>query len=629
MNTYNYIYQNHSFKKEIDYEFFKDKKNILIQVFCGKEENTLEYIINLLADNIPHATILGTTTDGEIKDKKVSTFKTVISISVFENTTIKSSIKEGSNSFNSGYEIAKDIITDNTKLIITFTDGTTTNGEDYLKGITAYNKSIMVAGGMAGDNGVFKQTYVSCGRKILTNAAVAVSLNSDILLVTNDHKYDWSPIGIEHTIDRVKGNRIYEISGMDAMDFYEKYLGNSDSYTEFPLIVQRNGMSVARAVLTRYPDGSFGCGGNLYKGDKVRLGFANAELIIRNPIQYLKNIHEYPAETFFIYSCMARRRYMQSLIKLEIEPFASIAPTSGFFTYAEFFHDNDRNELMNQTITLVGLTENIHTVKKDIPKIEKIVNQNESSYAKTIQALTNLIQQSAKDHDEQSKRLEEHIAYSENILKNQKMFLRHAVHETNTPLSVIMSNIELHEMQYHKSEYLSNIEVAMKSIFSIYDDLSYLVKKDQVEYKVYSLDLVDFVRSRVYFFKNVATQVSSKFNLESNRDKMMINFSETKLQRIVDNTLSNAIKYTNKGKDINVKVEEVNNYLKFTVSSNSKKIQDPDKIFQEYYREEKSNNGFGLGLNLVKRICDEESVIIKVDSDSDTTSFTYIFKGIK
>lgn len=281
MNTYNYTYQNHSFKKEIDYSFFKDKRNILIQVFCGKEENTLEYIINLLADNIPQATIIGTTTDGEIKDKKVSTFRTVISISVFENTTIKSSIKEGSNSFNSGYEIAKEITTDNTKLIITFTDGTTTNGEDYLKGISAFNKSVMVAGGMAGDNGVFKQTYVSCGRRILANGAVAISLNSDTLLVTNDHKYDWSPIGIEHTIDRVKGNRIYGISGMDAMEFYEKYLGNSDSYTEFPLIVQRNGMSVARAVLTRYPDGSFGCGGNLYKGDKVRLGFANAELIIK------------------------------------------------------------------------------------------------------------------------------------------------------------------------------------------------------------------------------------------------------------------------------------------------------------------------------------------------------------
>ena len=108
----------------------------------------------------------------------------------------------------------------------------------------------------------------------------------------------------------------------------------------------------------------------MYKGDKVRLGFANAEMIMKNPVLYLKNINNYQAETFFIYSCMARRRYMQSLIKVEIEPFASIAPTAGFFTYAEFFHTNKRNELMNQTITLVGLSENPSTTKKEIPVSE-------------------------------------------------------------------------------------------------------------------------------------------------------------------------------------------------------------------------------------------------------------------
>jgi anti-sigma regulatory factor (Ser/Thr protein kinase) len=628
MKTYNYTYQNNSFKKPIDFSLFKNEENILIQVFCGQDSNTLQYINNLLSDEIPQAIIIGTTTDGEIKDKKVSTFKSVISISIFENSFIKVSMKQGDNSFNSGYEIAKEIITPNTKLIITFTDGTSTNGEEYLKGITAFNDSVMVCGGMAGDNGLFKQTFVSCGKKLISYGAVAVSLNSDTLQVTNDHKYDWIPIGIEHTIDKVKGNRIYEISGMEAIAFYEKYLGDSGSHTEFPLIVQRNGMSVARAVLTRYEDGSLGCGGNLYKGDKVRLGFANAEMIMKNPVQYLKNINNYQAETFFIYSCMARRRYMQNLIKVEIEPFASIAPTAGFFTYAEFFHTNNRNELMNQTITLVGLSENT-SIKKDISNLNKSINSNDTAYAKTIQALTNLIQQSAKDHNEQAKRLEEQIKYSQNLLKNQKQFLRYAIHETNTPLSVIMSNIELYEMEKGKNEYLSNIEIAMKNVFSIYDDLSYLVKKDHLTYKVYSLDLIDFVRSRVYFFKNVATQISSKFNLESNCDEMIINFSETKLQRIVDNTLSNAIKYTNKGKPINVKVEQINNYFKFSVSSHSKQIQDPEKIFDEYYREERSKEGFGLGLNLVKRICDEEGVIIKVDSDLENTTFTYIFKDYK
>ncbi|RXK13174.1 diguanylate cyclase [Halarcobacter mediterraneus] len=631
MKTYNYIYQNNQFQNEIDYSLFKNKKNILIQIFCGQNISTLEYITNLLNKHLPQAICIGSTTDGEIKDNNVSTLGTMVAISVFENTTLKISIKNSENSFENGYEIAKDIITDNTKLIITFTDSTSTNGEDYLKGISSFNNSIMVCGGMAGDNGKFSKTYISAGKTIIDKGAVAVSLNSDILQVKNDIKHGWSPIGIEHTIDKIEGNRIYRISGMKAIDFYKKYLGNGNlhTFTEFPLMIKKAGISIARAAVTRYPDGSLGCGGGLREGDKVRLGIADAELIINTPFKYLEDIDSHPTESFFIYSCMARRRYMQKLTLLEIEPFTSIATTSGFFTNAEFFHENNKNELMNQTITLVGLSENPQSVEKPILS-NNISNTQDISYAKTIQALTSLIQQSAKDQNEQAIALQKQIEYSETLLKNQKLFLKHSVHETNTPLSVIMSNIDLHEMEFGKNKYLENIEVAIKNLFSIYDDLSYLVKKDQVEYKVYTIDLIDFVRSRVNFFRNVAANMTnSRFLFRSNKVKVFIDFSESKLQRIIDNTLTNAIKYSYEGEIIKVDLESEGECIRFSVSSKSRRIQNPKKIFEEYYREEHSKDGFGLGLNLVKRICEEEGVLIKVNSNIEQTTFSYSFKGCK
>ncbi|PLY07983.1 MAG: diguanylate cyclase [Arcobacter sp.] len=631
MRTYNYTFQNNLFKDEIDYAFFKRQKNILIQVFCGNDESTLQFIIDTLSRNLPHAICIGTTTDGEIKNTKVSTLKTIIAISTFENTTVKTSIKNHGDSFKNGYEIAQDIVTPNTKLIITFTDSTYTNGEKYLAGINSFNSSIMVAGGMAGDNGKFLRTFISSGTEIIDHGAVAISLNSDILQVQNDIKHGWSPIGIEHTIDRIEGNRIYEISGMRAIDFYKKYLGSGNlaTFTEFPLMVERNGISIARATVTKYPDGSLGCAGGLYQGDKVKIGFADAERIINTPFEYLENIESKPAETFFIYSCMARRRYMQSLTRIEIEPFASVATTSGFFTYAEFFHADNKNELTNETITVVGLSENPDLNIQQAPS-NNMVSSQDLAYSRSIQALTSLIQQSAKDQNEQAKALEKQIAYSEHLLKNQKLFLRHSVHETNTPLSVIVSNIDLHEMEYGKSTYLENIEVAVKNIFSIYDDLSYLVKKDQVEYKVYTIDLIDFVRNRVDFFESVAiTMTNSKFLFKTNSKKILVDFSETKLQRIIDNSITNAIKYTFKGDPIKVDIIQNNECVKFIVTSHSRKIQNPEKIFDEYYREEHSKDGFGLGLNLVKRICEEENVLIDVKSNLEETSFSYSFKGCK
>ena len=84
----------------------------------------------------------------------------------------------------------------------------------------------------------------------------------------------------------------------------------------------------------------------------------------------------------------------------------------------------------------------------------------------------------SEDYCKQSKELEIGNKYAQNLIASQKQFLKYAIHETNTPLSIIMGNIEMFEIQFGKNKYLTNIEVAMKNIFSIYDDLSYLVKKN-------------------------------------------------------------------------------------------------------------------------------------------------------
>jgi signal transduction histidine kinase len=222
--------------------------------------------------------------------------------------------------------------------------------------------------------------------------------------------------------------------------------------------------------------------------------------------------------------------------------------------------------------------------------------------------------------------LEEEQQFSQGLLESHKQFIRYAIHETHTPLSVIMANIELFSMNEGRNRYLAKIEAAVKNIFSIYDDLSYLVKKDQIEYPKKAIELGEYVTKRLEFFDEVAHFSNLKFNFFEPEFPAWVQFNETKLQRVIDNNLTNAIKYTKNGEEIRVGVGCDTQGCIFWVESRSQKIHDPQKIFEAYYRERKKTDGFGLGLSLVKSICDEDGVEITIASDSELTRFEYYFK---
>ncbi len=606
-------------------------RNLLIQVFCGQGKGVLQEVISQLSVLFPKAVCVGATTDGEIDGKNIHTNETILALSTFEKTQIQSAYVDNGNSFRDGEEIAKTLIKEDTKLLLVFTDGSTSNGEDFLKGIESVNNQVIVAGGMAGDNAQFIQTYISQGDVILSQGAVGVSLSSKNLQVHNAYSFNWSPIGVEHRIDEVENNRVYRIDGMSAVAFYAKYLGEAvadalpSTGIEFPLIVKKSGLEIARAVLAKHDDGSLSFAGNLKCGDKIKLGFGNAEMIINAPTTALDVLCHAPVESFFIYSCMARRRYIPDFIQVEIEPFSRLATVAGFFTYGEFYHHDGHNELFNQTLTAVALSES--KKEQDVNCCEEIrIEGKDSEYAMTIQALTHLIQQSTADLEAQAETLKREKLFSQKLLSNQKVFMRHAIHETMTPLSIIMNNIELSALKIGKNSYHAKMEAAMKNLFTIYDDLSYLVKKDHVDYPLQRIELVSYLQNRIDFFREVAAEVNLTFSLQSVQEHVTIMFNETKLQRIIDNNLTNAIKYTLEDAEILISLVLEESHFRISFSSHSTHIQYPNKVFDAYYREDSTHDGFGLGLNLVKQICDEEDILVTLDSDEDRTCFSYRFR---
>ena len=381
----------------------KTSQNLLIQVFTALHDDLphLQQLLDTIHQELPFATVIGATTDGEIESGNVYTNSTVIAFSSFEVTQLSSTLVEGTQETDLAQQLVKNILTESTKLIITFSNGTS-NGEAYLSGIHAIAPDTPVAGGMAGDNATFKQTYVIHGRNIIANGAVGVSLNSDQLQVETNYSFEWQPLGKAMTVTKVKQNRVYEIDHMPATKAYGKYLGKEiedalpNIGIEFPLLLQRNGHFYARAAVGKFDDGSLVFAGNLNLGDKVSLGFADINQVLHNSLQKVQKYTQKNIETFFLYSCMARRRFMSDIIHTEIEPYAEIAPTAGFFTYGEFYHHKGENYLFNETLTFVALSENIE--QHISPKVLHNSHAN-SDFSRTFRALSHLFKTTQKEYE--------------------------------------------------------------------------------------------------------------------------------------------------------------------------------------------------------------------------------------
>ena len=155
MQTYNYHIQDQNYTELFDkeYETIRKQKSILIQVFSGKEKRTFEDLLDFLHTKFPNAQIIASSTDGEIYEGHVALLSSVVSISTFDATELHLAYALSDCPFKVGAELAKQLVTPKTKLLIAFTDGLHCNGDEFLEGIYSVAPHVKVAGGLAVEAG--------------------------------------------------------------------------------------------------------------------------------------------------------------------------------------------------------------------------------------------------------------------------------------------------------------------------------------------------------------------------------------------------------------------------------------------------------------------------------------------
>lgn len=197
-------------------------------------------------------------------------------------------------------------------------------------------------------------------------------------------------------------------------------------------------------------------------------------------------------------------------------------------------------------------------------------------------------------------------------------FIKDTTHELNTPVSTIMTNIELIDRESIKDKFLlksiNRIDIGAKTISNIYDDLSYLVFNNKIISNNEDINLKELIEQRLEYFSLLSSM--KKIEVVTTLDPdVVLHIDNKKISKLIDNILSNAIKYNKINGSIDIDLGP----NRLTIKDRGKGIKEEhiDLMFNRFARFDKIVGGFGIGLNIVKMICDEYNLTINIRSKVD------------
>ena len=225
------------------------------------------------------------------------------------------------------------------------------------------------------------------------------------------------------------------------------------------------------------------------------------------------------------------------------------------------------------------------------------------------------------------------LSFSISILKplfksdeKLELSIKETIHELNIPVSTIKMNIQLLEktISDEKSlKRLDRIKQASNNLLKLYENMEYNIKKeiDKIENQEFYLD--EIIYKSCEKFEDIKKEIKIVVNIPNIRVLSDINgFIKT-----IDNLISNAIKYNIKNNPL---IEITYNNGILSVFNTGEKIDTKNLfiVFDKYFQEDSSKDGFGLGLAMVKEFCDKNKISINIDSLENGNRFNLNLKNI-
>ena len=190
-------------------------------------------------------------------------------------------------------------------------------------------------------------------------------------------------------------------------------------------------------------------------------------------------------------------------------------------------------------------------------------------------------------------------------IENQNLMITNISHDFRTPLTSIMGYIDVYE-RTRDEKYLEIIKKKAEELKELIDgfyDFSRLVSKSyKIDKRVFNLD--DFIKEEIVNYYDYYIAKGQMIDVELDRVRCFQD--EKNLKIVVDNLISNMMKYSEGGDKIELKLKDGYFELKFSNLAQIETDDSIERVFERNYTIDKSKNdaSSGLGLNIVENLCE-------------------------
>lgn len=196
-------------------------------------------------------------------------------------------------------------------------------------------------------------------------------------------------------------------------------------------------------------------------------------------------------------------------------------------------------------------------------------------------------------------------------------FIKDSTHELNTPVTTIM--LALSKLK-EQSRYTHIAKMSTLRITKLYEDLTYINFGSNTTPE--QIDIKEIIEQLLHLF--CIMQEHKKITLQTKLSSCTIQADPKEIELLLKNLIDNAYKYAPINSTITISLES----CQFTITNSlaSSLPKDVESLFERYTRGSNSSGGFGIGLSIVKTVCQKYNFSIKVSTKRDQITFTLFFK---